>query len=257
MTGDGVNDAPAIKSGDIGVGMGITGTDVTRNVADMVLADDNFATIVSAVEEGRRIYDNIRKTIQFLLSSNLSEVISIFIATVMGFVLFKPVHLLFINLITDSLPAVALGMEHAQPDIMKRPPRGQEEGIFSGGLGFDVMYQGVLIALLTLAAYFIAGRDGHDVAMTSAFLTMSMCEIFHAYNMRSQRQSIFALKKSNNLLWGAMILSLALTLSVIYVPFLADIFSLRALTIMELAVSLGLSISIIPLVEAVKAIQRT
>ncbi|MDR1664828.1 MAG: HAD-IC family P-type ATPase, partial [Clostridiales bacterium] len=142
MTGDGVNDAPAIKSGDIGVGMGITGTDVTKNVADMVLADDNFATIVSAVEEGRRIYDNIRKTIQFLLSSNLSEVISIFVATIMGFVLFKPVHLLFINLITDSLPAIALGMEHAQPGIMNRPPRGQKDGIFSHGLGVDVLYQG-------------------------------------------------------------------------------------------------------------------
>ena len=257
MTGNGVNDAPAIKSGDIGIGMGITGTDVTKNVADMVLADDNFATIVSAVEEGRRIYDNIRKTIQFLLSSNLSEVISIFIATIIGFVLFRPVHLLFINLITDSLPAVALGMEPAQPGIMERPPRGQKEGIFSGGLGIDVIYQGILVALLTLASYLIVDIwHDHETAMTAAFLTMSMCEIFHAYNMRSQRQSIFALKTHNKLLWGAMILSLLLTLLVIYVPFLSGIFSLQALTIRELAVALGLSISIIPLVEAVKGIQR-
>ncbi|MCL2107232.1 MAG: calcium-translocating P-type ATPase, PMCA-type [Oscillospiraceae bacterium] len=257
MTGDGVNDAPAIKSGDIGVGMGITGTDVTKNVADIVLADDNFATIVSAVEEGRRIYDNIRKTIQFLLGSNLSEVISIFVATLMGFVLFEPVHLLFINLITDSIPAVALGMEHAQPGLMERPPRGQKEGIFSGGLGIDVIYQGFLVAALTLISYFIVDSwHDHDFAMTAAFLTMSMCEIFHSFNMRSQRQSVFTLKKHNTLLWGAMALSLILSLTIIYVPFLASIFSLKPLTVRELIVSLGLSISVIPIVECVKLLQR-
>ncbi|MCL2057999.1 MAG: cation-translocating P-type ATPase [Oscillospiraceae bacterium] len=257
MTGDGVNDAPAIKSGDIGVGMGITGTDVTKNVADMVLADDNFATIVSAVEEGRRIYDNIRKTIQFLLASNLSEVLSILVATLMGFVLFKPVHLLFINLVTDSIPAVALGMEAAQPGIMERPPRGRDEGVFSGGLGSDLIYQGVIVALLTLAAYHIVDIwHGHDYAMTSAFLTMSMCEIFHSYNMRSQRQSLFALKTHNKLLWYAMAASLVLTLTIIYVPFLSSVFSLMPLTARELTVSLGLALMVIPLVEAVKAVQR-
>jgi len=257
MTGDGVNDAPAIKSGDIGVGMGITGTDVTKNVADMVLADDNFATIVAAVEEGRRIYDNIRRTLQFLLSTNLSEIIAVLTATMMGFVLFKPIHLLFINLITDTLPAVALGMEHAQQGIMERPPRGQNEGVFSEGLGLNIIYQGVLIALLTLAAYFIVDIwDGPEVAMTAAFFTLSMCEVFQAFTMRSLTQNIFKLKTRNSVLWGALAISLVLTLLIIYVPVLADIFSLHPLTLPELAVSLVLAVSVIPIIEVVKAVQR-
>jgi Ca2+-transporting ATPase len=258
MTGDGVNDAPAIKSGDIGVGMGITGTDVTKNVADMVLADDNFATIVSAVEEGRRIYDNIRKTLQFLLSTNLAEVIAVFTATMMGFVLFRPIHLLFINLVTDILPAVALGMEHAEPGIMKRPPRKKNESVFSDGLGISIIYQGIAITIITLASYFIVyswGR-GHAVAMTSAFFALSMCEIFQAFALRSLKHSMFRLGTTNKVLWLTLAVSLCLTLSVIYIPPLATMFVLVPLTIPELSLSIGLGMSIIPVVEVGKIVHR-
>lgn len=267
MTGDGVNDAPSIKSADIGVGMGITGTDVTKNVADMVLADDNFATIVSAVEEGRRIYDNIRKSIQFLLASNLSEVLSIFFANLLGFTILKPVHLLWINLVTDCFPALALAMEKGEKNIMSRPPRNSKDGIFSGGVGFDIFYQGLFVTGLTLAAYFI----GHYIeagvweitnspdGMTMAFLTMSMCEIFHSLNMRSQRGSTVAMtfKGSHNMyLFGSCLMSLLMTTVVIYVPFLANAFDFQPIDLMEYAVALALAFAIIPLVEIVKAIER-
>ncbi len=264
MTGDGVNDAPSIKSADIGVGMGITGTDVTKNVADMVLADDNFATIVSAVEEGRRIYDNIRKSIQFLLGSNLSEVLSIFFATLLGFVILKPVHLLWINLITDCFPALALGMEEAEPTIMKRKPRDSKDGIFSGGLGVDALYQGVLVTIITTLAYFVGHYMESGVweianspdGMTMAFLTMSMAEIFHSFNMRSQRASIFSLKRHNKYLTGAMILSLVLTTAVIYIPVLSNAFGFEEISLVEYFIALGMAFTIIPFVEIVKVIQR-
>ena len=266
MTGDGVNDAPSIKSADIGVGMGITGTDVTKNVADMVLSDDNFATIVDAVGEGRRIYDNIRKTIQFLLASNMSEVVGVFAATLMGFTLLNPVHLLFINLITDCFPALALGLERGEPDIMDRPPRKASDGIFAGGLGVDIAYQGVLIAVITLASYIIGHcmEAGHfawphgvsDDGMTMAFLTMNMCEIFHSFNMRSQRRSIFTLSWHNKLLWGAMLAALALTTIVLEVPAIAEAFGFTPVGWNEYAVALGLAILVIPIVELVKLFQR-
>ena len=266
MTGDGVNDAPSIKSADIGVGMGITGTDVTKNVADMVLSDDNFATIVDAVGEGRRIYDNIRKTIQFLLASNMSEVVGVFAATLMGFTLLNPVHLLFINLITDCFPALALGLERGEPDIMDRPPRKASDGIFAGGLGVDIAYQGGLIAVITLTSYIIGHcmEAGHfawphgvsDDGMTMAFLTMNMCEIFHSFNMRSQRRSIFMLPGHNKLLWGAMLAALTLTTIVLEVPAIAAAFGFTPVDWNEYAVALGLAILVIPIVELVKHFQR-
>ena len=266
MTGDGVNDAPSIKSADIGVGMGITGTDVTKNVADMVLSDDNFATIVDAVGEGRRIYDNIRKTIQFLLASNMSEVVGVFVATLMGFTLLNPVHLLFINLITDCFPALALGLERGEPDIMDRPPRKASDGIFAGGLGVGIAYQGVLIAVITLASYVIGHcmEVGHfawphgvsDDGMTMAFLTMNMCEILHSFNMRSQRRSIFTLPGHNKLLWVAMLAALALTTIVLEVPAIAAAFGFTPVDWNEYAVALGLAILVVPIVELVKLFQR-
>lgn len=266
MTGDGVNDAPSIKSADIGVGMGITGTDVTKNVADMVLSDDNFATIVDAVGEGRRIYDNIRKTIQFLLASNMSEVVGVFAATLMGFTLLNPVHLLFINLITDCFPALALGLERGEPDIMDRPPRKASDGIFAGGLGVGIAYQGVLIAVITLASYVIGHcmEVGHfawphgisDDGMTMAFLTMNMCEILHSFNMRSQRRSIFTLPGHNKLLWVAMLAALVLTTIVLEVPAIAAAFGFTPVGWNEYAVALGLAILVVPIVELVKLFQR-
>ena len=266
MTGDGVNDAPSIKSADIGVGMGITGTDVTKNVADMVLADDNFATIVAAVGEGRRIYDNIRKSIQFLLASNMSEVLGVFLSTLMGFTLLNPVHLLFINLVTDCFPALALGMEEAEPDTMQRPPRNSKEGIFAGGLFFDIAYQGILVTLLTIVAYIIGHsmEVGHfamphgvsEAGMTMAFLTMSMCEIFHAFNLRSQRKSVFSLKSKNKILWAAMLGSLVLTTLLLEVPFLANAFGFSPLSLTEYCIAILLALLVIPVVETVKFVQR-
>lgn len=264
MTGDGVNDAPSIKSADIGVGMGITGTDVTKSAADMVLADDNFATIVSAVEEGRRIYDNIRKCIQFLLGSNMSEVISIFAATLMGFNILKPVHLLWINLVTDCFPALALGVEKAEPDIMRRKPRDAKAGIFADGMAFDIVYQGLVVSALVLLSYFV----GHFMetgtwmitdsahGTTMAFLTMSMAEIFHSFNMRSQRGSIFNLPSVNKMLLISGVASLIATTVVCEIPVLAAAFEFTSVEPFEYIVAILLGFCIIPIVELVKFIQR-
>lgn len=267
MTGDGVNDAPSIKSADIGVGMGITGTDVTKATADMVLSDDNFATIVTAVGEGRRIYDNIRKAIQFLLSSNLAEVIAVFIASICGFTLLLPSHLLWINLVTDCLPAVALGMEPAEKDTMSRLPRKKDENIFAGGLGINVVFHGIVLAGITLAAYFIGETIEHsglqsNQGMTMAFLALSMAELFHAYNARSMHKSVFSLKSHNKLLWLAMISSLVLTTAVIFVPgvnsffHFADANGNAIINFTEYVIALALAFSIIPIVELQKLVFR-
>ncbi len=281
MTGDGVNDAPSIKSSDIGIGMGITGTDVTKGVADMVLADDNFATIVHAVEEGRKIYDNVCKVLQFQLSTNLSEVLVMFFASILNFKILTPVHLLWINMVTDSLPGLALGMEKAEGDLMKRKPRATTDGIFSHGAGGDMVWQGIYLTIIELAAYAIGyymepvgGGVGFKGifsgiecpnAMAMAFLTVNFAEMMCAINMRSQKGSLFSKGMFQNMNWwliGAFFATTALTLAAVFVPGLNQIFGTAdanghlLLKADEILISAGLALSTIPVFEIGKAFRR-
>ena len=260
MTGDGVNDAPSLKQADIGVGMGITGTEVSKGASDMVLADDNFETIVVAVEEGRKVFSNIQKAVQYLLSANFGEVMTMFVATMAGWSILEPIHILWINLVTDVFPAIALGLEEAEADIMNHPPRGKSSNFLSNGVLPSIFYQGFFEGGITLFVFWYAthiANWGNPVGETMAFATLGLIQLFHAFNVKSVYKSLGEVGAFKNKMFNyAILLSAVMLLSVMVIPGLSTVFDVATLTTGQWLFVVGSAFSIVPIVEIAKAIMR-
>lgn len=260
MTGDGVNDAPSLKQADIGVGMGITGTEVSKGASDMVLADDNFETIVVAVEEGRKVFSNIQKAVQYLLSANFGEVMTMFVATMAGWSILEPIHILWINLVTDVFPAIALGLEEAEADIMNHPPRGKSSNFLSNGVLPSIFYQGFFEGGITLFVFWYAthiANWGNPVGETMAFATLGLIQLFHAFNVKSVYKSLGEVGAFKNKMFNyAILLSAVMLLSVMVIPGLTTVFDVATLTAGQWLFVVGSAFSIVPIVEIAKAIMR-